>query len=150
MINKGLNLEELSKDKNWQVRLAVANQGKMLHILVNDEDWRVLAEVAYQGYCLKKDDDELVRETAKELLKSTSCKIVYNPEEMFQPLYFHRFGKRKYRIVFGDIIYNSLDSWWNDCKLEYSEEIANKYKVIMKNILTAPELHDESSLNTVD
>lgn len=150
---KGSFLHLLINDESYAVRWSVAKQNYKLNILMNDPDPCVRLEVASQGYgleILKNDDDELVRETAKELLKSTSYKIVYNPEEMFQPLYFHRFGKRKYRIVFGDIIYNSLDSWWNDCKLEYSEEIANKYKVIMKNILTAPELHDEYLLNTVD
>ena len=58
------NLEELKKDKCWEVRSAVAEQGYALEELKNDRDWKVRIMVAHQGYALdelKNDEDFYVR-----------------------------------------------------------------------------------------
>ena len=51
---QGYGLEELVCDENWYVRAAVAGQGYGLDVLVNDDHWYVRVAVAEQGYGLDK------------------------------------------------------------------------------------------------
>lgn len=81
-IYNNLDLNRLSNDSDWRVRLIMAHKGIKLDKLVNDPDWRVRNEVAIQGYNLDKltdDPNPLVRaEVAKHGYNIN--KLIHDPD----------------------------------------------------------------------
>lgn len=67
------NYEALAKSKNTDIRRMVAANGQCVDLLVNDSYWAVRFELVKIGLkldVLVNDEDELVRDTAKEKLNS--------------------------------------------------------------------------------
>lgn len=70
--NIGLCLSKLIYDKNYTVRIAVADNNYKLHILKNDRDERVRCNLVRKGYAINKflyDSSPIVRKEAKKYIE---------------------------------------------------------------------------------
>lgn len=82
-ISRNQHLDILIHDRNPDVRIAMAKQGKKLSSLINDDDWQVRREVAYKGYGLNiliGDEHKFVRNAViyycKRNLENEECKNI--------------------------------------------------------------------------
>ena len=72
------SLDILVNDKDYAVRVAVAEKGYGLDKLVNDRYWQVREAVARQGYGL----DQLINDTSIAVRRAaTAAKLIKNEKE---------------------------------------------------------------------
>jgi len=81
MIAKGVNLEIFVFDKDWEIRMAVAEQGYGHEVLVYDENWMVRHAIAKLGNLLQMLIDDKVFNVRIEVAKQRfGLKTLMNDE----------------------------------------------------------------------